>query len=169
MLRTIAAASAALFITTVGAAAQAVPYWDGVALVDSVTAACANNGFIGPRELMRSAYRAKTGIAGEPSNPGLTFNQARSSHAFFRNGGTANANTMNGAGTAKGFLIRGNVTTIPSPTQTTYNATFNFKVSPATITATTQTVTIDGWINNWRNVPNCKVTFRAAYRLGPWK
>jgi len=170
MLRTTTAAIAALFITTAGATAQtAFPYWHGAALVDAVTPACKNNGFVAVNDFFTSNYRAKTGIAGEPNNPGITFDATRSSYAFFRSGGTANANTMHGAGTASGMLIRGNVTTIPSPTQGNYAATFSFKVTPATITATTQTISIDGWINNWRNVAGCKVTFRAAYRLGLWQ
>lgn len=154
---------------TAGASAQSpFPFWQGTAVIDAVTAQCANGGFVAAKDIIGSAYRAKTGIAGEPNNPGINFYGTRSTYSFFRSGG-ANARTMSGAGTAVGYLIRGNVTTIPNPSQQVYNATFNFAVSPATITKTTQTVTIDGWINNWRNIANCKVTFRAAYRLGPWQ
>lgn len=170
MLRTISAAVAALFITTVGASAQtAFPFWVGSAVVDSVTSQCASGGFVAAKNILDTDYRAKTGINGEPNNPGITFYSGRSSYAYFRTGGNANVNTMNGAGTGKGYLIRGNVTTIPNPTQQPYDFTFDFKITPATITQTTQTININGTITNWRNVTGCTVTFRAAYRLGPWQ
>lgn len=167
MLRTTTAALAALLATSVGASAQtAFPYWLGSAVIDSVSSQCAN-ALVGKNDVFESAYRAKTGIPGEPNNPGINFYQARSTMSYFRTAG--NATTMNGAGSGSAYLIRGNVTTIPNPSQNTFPFTFSFKVTPATITKTTQTVTVDGWINNWRNVANCKVTFRAAYRLGNWQ
>jgi hypothetical protein len=168
MIRHIAFASAAFAALTGAASAQsAFPYWAGMAVVDSVTAACNNGGFVRAKDVIVSSYRAKTGISGEPSNPGIMFQSTLSEQAFFRTGGTANANTMDGAGTCGGYVIRGNVTTIPNPSQQPFACTFNLNVEPAPITATTQTVTVDGFINNWRGIPNCKVTFRAAYRLNP--
>jgi len=171
MFRTTMAALAALTITAVGASAQtAFPFWLGTALIDTVSKQCTTQkSFVAPGDVVSSAYRAKTGISGEPNNPGINFYQSRSTLSFFRTGGNANANTMHGNGTGAGYLIRGNVTTIPNPSQQTYSMTFSFKVSPTTITETTDTITIDGWINNWRNIANCKVTFRAAYRLGAWQ
>lgn len=169
MLRLSLAALAALSFTSVGASAQtAFPYWLGSAIIDSVSTQCAG-ALIDKNDVVESAYRAKTGISGEPNNPGINFYQARSTMSYFRTAGNANVNTMNGAGQGKAYLIRGNVTTIPTPTLPTYDFNFSFKVTPATIAQTTQTITVDGWINNWRNVANCKVTFRASYRLGNWQ
>ncbi|HVZ53097.1 MAG TPA: hypothetical protein VG986_14095 [Pseudolabrys sp.] len=167
MFRFTMTALVALFAASVSASAQtAFPYWLGSAVIDSVSSQCAG-AFIAKNDVLESAYRAKTGISGEPNNPGINFYQARSTMSYFRTAG--NATTMNGAGSGSAYLIRGNVTTIPNPSQNTFPFTFNFKVTPATITKTTQTVTVDGWINNWRGVTNCKVTFRAAYRLGNWQ
>lgn len=167
MLRSTMTALAALLITSAGASAQtAFPFWLGSAVIDSVSPQC-SGALIQKNDVLESAYRAKTGISGEPNNPGINFYQARSTMAYFRTAG--NPNTMNGAGSGLAYLIRGNVTTIPNPSQNTFPFTFSFKVTPATITKTTQTVTVDGWINNWRSVANCKVTFRAAYRLGNWQ
>jgi hypothetical protein len=116
------------------------------------------------REFFVSEYRAKTGVAGEPNNPGIVFNALRATLAFFRTGGAANANTMHGAGNFVGYLIRANVTTIPNPNQGPYAGTFSFAVNPQAVVGTTQTVSIDGTINKWRNVTGCTVRFRAAYR-----
>jgi hypothetical protein len=172
MLRHIAFVSAALAALTGTAFAQSsFPAWAGGAIVDSVTAACNNGGQVRAKEFLKSAFRARVGVAGEPNSPGIMFQGGLSELAFFRKtgaaGGAANPNTMDGAGNCIGYVIRGNVTTIPNPNQQPSNCTFNFNVEPATITATTQTITIDGWINHWRGVTNCKVTFRAAYRLNP--
>ncbi len=167
MFRSTMTALAVLFVSTAGATAANFPFWYGGAVVDSVTAQCANGGFVVAKDYMPSTYRAKTGIAGEPQNPGINFYRGLSTYAYFRTSG--NPSTMNGSGQGKGYLIRGNVTTIPNPSQQPYNFTFNFNVTPTTITTTTQTVTIDGTIGNWRNVAGCTVTFRAAYRLGAWQ
>jgi hypothetical protein len=116
-------------------------------------------------QFYKSTYRAKTGISGEPGNPGITLMDLRSDQAFFRTSG-GDVNTMNGAGNCGGYIIKPNVTTVPNPSATApFACKYSLAVSPTTITADTQTVTVDGWINNWRGVQNCKVTFRAAYRL----
>jgi hypothetical protein len=154
---------------TVSAGAQTVPYsfWSGAAVFDKTTAACNNNGNIAAGDIAFSDYRALQGIDGEPTHPGITFMFARSGHAFFETGGTADPNTMNGNGSYNAYLIRGSVTTIPNPSSGTYPGTFKFKVKPTTITSTTDSITIDGQITNWRNIAGCTVTFRAAYRLAP--
>lgn len=172
MFRATITAFAVLFVSTAGATAANFPFWYGGAVIDSVTAQCANGGFVVAKDYMPSTYRAKTGIAGEPSNPGINFYRGLSTYAYFRTSGKADVNTMNGSGLGKGYLIRGNVTTIPNPSQQPYNFSFNFTVKPVvgtTITKTTQAITIDGTINNWRNVAGCTVKFRAAYRLGAWQ
>lgn len=170
MLKLITAALAATTFMTVQSATAATtspyPYWVGAAVVDSATAACANGGFVGTNDIINSDFRAKTGVTGEPNSPGIMFINPRSAMSLFRSGGSANANTMNGNGTFVGYLLRGNVSTIPNPSQQPFAGTFSFTVSPATITATTQTITVDGTINNWRNVAGCTVKFRAAYRKG---
>jgi len=168
LTRTAAAAAAAIVLFSTPGWTQAVspfPFWTGGAVIDSATSACANGGFVRARDFFVSEYRAKTGVAGEPNSPGITFLSLRSALAFFRSGGAANANTMHGSGNFTGFLIRGNVTTIPNPNQSTYPGTFTFQVNPTTITKTTDPVSINGTINKWRNIANCTVKFRAAYRL----
>ena len=170
MIRHIASAAAALAALTGTASAQsAFPFWVGMAVVDSVTSACNTGGFVRAKDVLVSSYRAKVGAPTEPGSPGIMFQSTLTEMAFFRKGGAANANTMDGIGTCGGYVIRGNVTTIPNPNQQQpFACDFNLNVEPAPVTATTQTVTVDGFINNWRNIPNCKVTFRAAYRLNPY-
>jgi hypothetical protein len=174
MFRSTMTALAVLFVSTAGAAAAnaSFPFWYGGAVIDSVTAKCANGGFVSSKDYMASTFRAKTGINGEPGNPGINFYRGPSTYSYFRTGGKADPNTMNGSGLGKAYLIRANVTTIPNPTQQTYNFSFNFTVKPVVgtmITKTTEAITIDGTINNWRNVKGCNVKFRAAYRLGDWQ
>lgn len=160
------AAIAATLLLSVQANAQTstFPFWVGAAVIDNVTPACASGGQISKNDIVNTDYRAKTGVAGEPNNPGVTFSFPRSSIAYFRAGGS-NANTMQGAGTYGGYVIRGNVTTIPNPSQQPFTGNSNFAVTPASITGNTQTISINGTITNWRAVAGCTVTFRAAYRL----
>jgi hypothetical protein len=162
------AAIAAVALSTVNAAAQTspFPFWVGAAVIDSVTPACKNGGFINKNDLVNTDYRAKTGTTGEPKSPGITFTFPRAALALFRTGGAANANTMDGNGNYGGYLIRANVTTIPNPNQQPHAGAFSFDVTPAAVTKTTDVVTINGTINNWRAVAGCTVKFRAAYRQG---
>ena len=96
LTRTTAAAAAAIVLFSTHGWAQSVspfPFWSGGAVIDSVTSACANGGFVRVRDFFVSEYRAKTGVSGEPNSPGITFHSFRSTLAFFRSGGAANANT----------------------------------------------------------------------------
>jgi hypothetical protein len=160
------AATELMIVQAAAATSSPFPFWVGTAVVDSATAACANGGFVATNDIISSDYRAKTGVAGEPNNPGIMFILSRSSMALFRTGGSANAKTMNGSGNYGGYLIKGNVTTIPNPSQQPFTGTFTLAVTPATVTKTTDAISINGTINNWRNVSGCTVKFRAAYRRG---
>jgi hypothetical protein len=42
--------------------------------------------------------------------------------------------------------------------------TYNFKITPAVITASTNVITIDGTITNFIGVTGCTMKFKAAYR-----
>lgn len=160
-------AAALLCALSVGpAAAQAsFPFWIGRAGVTAVTSQCANGGFVAVGNVFESSYRAKTGVAGEPSNPGIMFLNNMSAYMFFRSGGS-NANTMAGTGTYSGMLFRGNVTSIPNPSQQSYTGTSTFTITPASITGATDSILINGSLTNWRNVTGCTVTFKAGYRKG---
>lgn len=164
-MRAIGLGLAALCLTTVAAAADPLPYqfWSGLAVVDRVTVPCKNGGQIAATDVAVSEYRALQGVAGEPSNPGITFVFTRSAQAYFYAGG-ADPNTMNGAGSYNGHIIRGSVTSLPNASQGAFQGTFKFKVKPATITSDTDLITVDGSIDNWRNIAGCTVIFRAAYR-----
>jgi hypothetical protein len=134
-------------------------------LVDAVTSQCAANGHIQKGDFLKSTYRAKVGATGEPNNPGITFiSDLRTMTSYFRTSG-ANANTMHGSGNYTGYVLRANVTSIPSPNQQNFTGKFNLKINPTTVKANTDTVTVDGWIDTWRGIAGCKVTFRGAYRL----
>jgi hypothetical protein len=163
-------AAALLCALSVGpAAAQAsFPFWIGRAGITAVTSQCANGGFVAVGNVFESSYRAKTGVAGEPSNPGIMFLNNMSAYMFFRaNNATSNANTMAGTGAYTGMLFRGNVTSIPNPSQQSYTGTSNLTiVTPASITSSTDSIVINGSLTNWRNVTGCTVTFKAGYRKG---
>jgi hypothetical protein len=64
---------------------------------------------------------------------------------------------MNGSGNYAGFEIGSRAAFAE------YTGTYNLTVSPATITAATPSVTIDGTITHFFNVTGCTVTFEGAY------
>jgi hypothetical protein len=156
---------AVLCLVPAAAVAAPLPYqfWSGLAVFDTTSAACENGGQIAAADVALSDYRALQGVEGEPTHPGITFLFTRSAQAYFFASG-ANPDTMNGTGTYNGVVIKGNVISIPNPNQPNWQGAFKFKIKPGTITSDTDSITIDGKIDNWRNIAGCTVTFRAAYR-----
>jgi len=64
---------------------------------------------------------------------------------------------MNGAGNYTGFLVGSHALF------TEYTGTYNLALTPATITASTPSLSIDGTITNFLDVTSCNVTFEGAY------
>jgi hypothetical protein len=69
----------------------------------------------------------------------------------------ATAHQMNGSGNYSGFMVGSHAMF------SQYTGTYNITLSPTIITASTPSVTIDGTINNFLNVPGCNVTFEGVY------
>jgi hypothetical protein len=174
MIRTLVMGAAMFAFLTVSATAQnALSFWDGIAVIDSVSAACKNAGtppgssagYVDVNDVYNSSYRARLD-ASEP-NSGITFVAKRSMQTYFHSGGAA-TDQMNGSGTYALRVLRGNVTSAPSPSAPTLpSGNYKFKIKPATITAATDAITIDGTISNWRGTTNCTVKLRGSYRANP--
>jgi hypothetical protein len=174
MIRTLILGATMLGFLTVHAAAQnALSFWDGVVVIDSVSAACKNAGtppgssagFVDVNDIYNSSYRARLNSS-EP-NSGITFVAKRSMQTYFHSGGAA-TDQMNGSGTYALRVLRGNVTSAPSPSVPTLpSGKYNFKIKPSAITAATDAITIDGTISNWRGTTGCTVKFRGSYRANP--
>jgi hypothetical protein len=175
MIRTLAVAAAMLALWNANASAQNVlSFWNGVAVIDSITNACktagsppgSSAGFIERFTTFRSSYRAKL-APGEP-NSGITFLAARSMQSYFNSPGTGNTASdqmHGGTGIYALRVLRGNVTSVPNPSQpNVLTGNYRFRIKPSVITAATDAITIDGIIFDWRGVNNCTVRFRGSYR-----
>ena len=137
--------------------AQAQVVWQGEAIIDTATAAC---GTI-PGAPIRADVVVKTLI--KPKNvPG---NNTLTSVSFIANGLVMFAlvldpgpnGTAAGAGNTASGLSKFNAV-IPYT---------NFVQVPAAPTAATQDIRLSGRIQDFLFVPNCDVSFRAAYTQGP--
>jgi len=182
MIRSMSLAMALVALTTASASAQnALSFWDGVAVIDSVSAACRNTGtppgssagFVAVNNVFSSSYRARLD-PNDPNQPssGITFVTSRSMQSYFKatNQEGDNANDqMNGKGTYALRVLRGNVTSTPGANNPNpCSGKFTFKIKPNVIAADTDSITIDGTISDWRCTPGCTVKFRGAYRANPF-
>jgi hypothetical protein len=161
-----------------GASAQTpLAFWDGTIVIDSVSAVCKNagtppgsqSGFVQVNNRFNASFRAK--LSPSDPNSGLTFVSDRSMQAYFQapnQAGDTASDQMNGKGTYALRVLRGNVTSTPSPDQPSpCSGKFTFKLKPTQIAADTDSITIDGTINDYRCTPGCTVKFRGAFRSNP--
>ena len=115
--------------------------------------------------MFNSSYRPK--LNPDEPNSGITCVASRSMQAYFHTGGVANEH-MNGTGNYALRVLRGNVTSVPSPNNPNpFTGQDRFKVKPGLVTADTDVVTIEGAIFDWCGTPGCRVDFRASYRANP--
>jgi hypothetical protein len=143
---------ASLLLAMASYSAHAAVAWQGEVVIDTATAACTNVAGIKVDTVIKSVLQPKN-ISGNTANTIVTFNY--------------NANIMfamvldHGAldGTAAGFgytysgVLKTNVGVIYS----------QFVQAPVTVVAATPDVTLKGRIEDFMLIPNCDVTFRAAY------
>src|SRR5689334_2411521 len=126
---------------------QAAPHsplvvWQGGAEITALSSpGCDNLGYeVG--DLAGSVFRARLDPAEPSSAISLTFHRA--AHAYFRTGGTSN-DQMQGTSTYSSPWYSGRVTSTPGGN--TGNITL--KITPATITAATDLVSINGTVTHF--------------------
>jgi hypothetical protein len=137
-----------------GAALAADSVWDGFATVTAATTQCSGVGGAAPGDTHVSVFRPKI-VSGEgPTFLSFVFLRAAVTQ---ENTSEATVHQMNGSGNYSGFKVSN------TAGFSQYTGTYNLTVTPATITAATPSVTIDGTINNYLDVAGCNVTFLGSY------
>jgi hypothetical protein len=131
--------------------------FNGGATLVSLTAACPANLGLSVGDLATSVYRPRLAADGGPQTA-LTFTFERSAFWLYR---TSGADQMNGAGNYAGRWISERVGVAP------VSGTYNFVISPVPVLAATRSLTIDGVIGRFANVPGCSVRFRGNYDRRP--
>lgn len=157
MSRTLLLAAAALAIGSSAASAANSVMWDGVMQFVSQTAQCGTQ-FFNKSDTARSRYRPRL-VSGDPRS------------AFTHYLGHDHSMLITNASPTAQFSGSGNYSNRGidnfaqfSPTQT---GAYTFTQSPATITASTDFVTLSGHIDNYANIAGCSLTFRGIYVRKP--
>ena len=156
--------AAAFFATAMCASAQEAAnnpliVWHGAATLTSVPAACASAKYaVGDGAF--SVFRPRLDPA-EP-NSAITLTFGRAGHAYFRSGGTS-SDQMDGISTYTSPWYSGRATSTPGGN--TGNITLT--LTPATVTAATNVVTIVGSITKFHGIANCTVQFKGSYYRRP--
>src|SRR3954454_19288165 len=152
MIRSVAALAAAASL--IATSAHAVTIWQGEAVIDSVSSQCSAT-----RSGVRVDSIVKTVL--RPRNVGN--NGAATSISFIVNGVAmfamvlANGQMPDGTAVTHGHNSSGEM-------KINYSSDYSeFVQSPATIVGATVDATLTGRINHFLFVPNCEITFRAAY------
>jgi hypothetical protein len=144
-----------LTISTTGAAANV---WEGFVTVTASTSQCSGAGGgaggTAPGDTYVSIFRPKIAVTDSPSY--LSFVLLRAALTQ-QNTSESTVHQMNGSGNYTGFGI-GSRAGFGQ-----YTGTYNLAITPATITASTPSVMIDGTITNFFNTTGCNVTFEGAY------
>jgi hypothetical protein len=132
-------------------AADNARVWEGFLQITARTAQC--SGQPGTTGTHVSIYRPK--IGGGVTMLSIVYVRAAITIQNLSESGTPQ---MNGAGNYRGLVI-GNKARFYK-----YSSTYNFPISPGTVLANTQIVTISGGtINNVFNKAGCTITFDAKY------
>jgi hypothetical protein len=162
------AAVAAMTATLGAASAQEVAnnpliVWHGAATLTNVpaTAACTNVGFaIGDTAL--SVFRPRLNPE-EPSSA-ISMSFGRSAMAFFRQtAGSTSSDQMHGNSAYSSPWFSGRATS----TQGGNTGNITLTLSPSSVLATTNVVTIVGSITNFAGKPGCTVQFKGSYYRRP--
>lgn len=157
-LAAIAAGVSLALASLPGEAFASVAVWEGFATNTAATPQCGTGPGVLPGVARVSIFRTKTSNSG--LNTFLSFVSLRSA-VTFENMSESTVPHMNGSGNYQAFEINGGALFA------TYAGTYSLMVNPATITASTQTVTITGTINNLSNILGCNLSFQGVYVLRP--
>lgn len=137
-----------------GAALAAASVWDGFATVTAATTQCSGVTGAAPGDTHVSVFRPKIGSTEGPTFLSFVFLRGAVTQ---ENTSEATVHQMNGSGNYSAFEISSKAAF------SQYTGTYSLTVTPATITAATPSVTIDGTIKNYLNVAGCNVTFVGSY------
>jgi hypothetical protein len=137
-----------------GAARAAASVWDGFATVTAATTQCSGVSGAAPGDTRVSVFRPKIGSTEGPTFLSFVFLRGAVTQ---ENTSEATVHQMNGSGNYSAFEIGSHAGF------SQYTGTYSLTVTPATITAATPSVTIDGAIKNYLNVAGCNVTFVGSY------
>jgi hypothetical protein len=158
-------AAAAAIMTSLGvasaqeAANNPLIVWHGAATLTSLTPGCASANYV-VGDSAFSVFRPRLDPA-EP-NSAITLTFGRAGHAYFRSGGTSSVQ-MNGNSTYTSPWYSGRATS----SQGGNSGNITLALSPATVTAATNVVTIVGTITRFHGINNCTVQFRGSYYKRP--
>jgi hypothetical protein len=143
---------------TISATSAAPQAWEGYATVTASTSQCSGAGGgaggTAPGDTYVSIFRPKIAVTDSASY--LSFVLLRAALTQ-QNTSESTVHQMNGSGNYTGFGI-GSRAGFGQ-----YTGTYNLAITPATITASTSSVMIDGTITNFFNTTGCNVTFEGAY------
>jgi hypothetical protein len=139
---------------TISTALAAVAAWEGYATVIASTPQCSGVGGTAPGDTHVSIFRPKIASTDSPTFLSFVFLRAAVTQ---ENTSESTVPQMNGSGNYTGFAI-GSRAGFGQ-----YTGTYNLTVTPAIVTASTPSVTIDGTITNFWNSTGCNVTFEGVY------
>lgn len=146
---------AALALVTLPGVALAAPRsWEGFATVTASTSECSGVAGAAPGDTHVSIFRPKIASTDPPTFLSFVFLRAALTQ---ENTSESTVHQMNGSGNYTGFAI-GAYAGFGQ-----YTGTYNLTVTPATVTAATPAVTVDGTIFNYFNAMGCNVTFEGTY------
>jgi hypothetical protein len=155
----LAIASLGLTNTGAGAANDPLVVWQGGITITNVNRTCRTRGLpFGVGAQATSVFRPR--LVGDEPPSALTMLFGRSAYAFVRQSGP---DQMDGSGAYAGPAISGRATVVPGGVSGNYN----FKISPNTITETTQFITMKGSVTNFTGRAGCTMAFSGAYSLRP--
>lgn len=167
-MRKFCLATAVAITTSLGAASaqEAAPEannplitWHGAATLTSLTAGCASTTYV-VGDAAFSVFRPR--LVGDEPSSAITLTFGRAGFAYFRSGG-ASTDQMHGNSTYTSPWYSGRATSTPGGN--TGNITLT--LSPSTVAANTNVVTIAGTITKFHGIANCTVQFRGSYYRRP--
>lgn len=153
---TIATLMFAAFLATATTASAAIVEFRGVFVITALTSACEVFGWsVG--SLAKSPYTPpNVGDNGPSTRLSIFFTIYAENYRLPSGALTSTFQNVDAGGLGRGLFTFDN--------QAKMRLTLS---KPSTVTATTQYIRMKGQIKNFNDIPNCKVTFRAAYVQRP--
>lgn len=146
------AAVVALILSVSAAKALGAVAWQGEAVIDTATTQCTATGIVA-NTVIKSVLQPKN-ITGNTANTIVTFNfNSVGMFAMILDKGAMPNGTAATFGNNASGVLKANVGIVYK----------TFVQTPTTIVETTPDARLNGQILNFMFIPNCTVTFRAAY------
>lgn len=134
------------------------PMWVGVLRFVKQSAQCGPGQYFNLNEVARSSYRP---YLTSGNNPSAFTHYLGSNHTMLITNLSATAQ-FNGAGSYRNCGVS-NTAEFSGPVDGAYS----FVQIPPTVDVSTTTITLNGYINNYGNVANCKLYFQGVYVRDP--